>query len=691
MSVRPDDPLIDSLLEETLGGTAPPDLSARILHAWKERHAGNGQAAPPLNVFADITNPLPPPIVAGTVQIVRDPAPRELGRGRSRVNSHRFPLQLWASLGAVAAVLLIGYIGVQMSRSDIDVEVATHRPSRNAEEIARNGKTTPDISPPEVRPENVKVTPSPSELVGNHNTTPEVVESPTETPAPRHAASDAEVIAFINHELQESWQEHGVKPAAVASDSEWCRRTYLRLIGRIPTVEELQAFADDKSADKNERLVDRLLGDEQYAAEFARHWSEVWANLLLGRSLGNSPQEPASRAGLQEYLQASLRQNKPYDRMALELISATGAGQPGADNFNGAANFLLAHATDDASVATARTSRVFLGVQLQCVQCHDHPTAPLQQNSFWALNAFFRQMKVDAAPNGVRQLVNQDYLGVDGRDEDGRVFYDRPNGLVKVAGPAFLDGKQPEKLSGRIGEVNRREQLATMVVESKYFSQATMNRLWSQFLGFGFTRPVDAMISQAPSHPELLDRVSEEFAASGYDLKRAMRWIALSDAFNRTSKIGNSQVRDMPEAGTVALFSHYYTRQLQAEEVFRSLQIAAKLRQESGSNIEQARLSWLAARKTGDDENPGSPISLPIVRQAVSPSQNSLLQSVLNAKLTFEVKVEHLFLAALSRKPAPQELDLARALRGMNEKDEDAALEDIWWALLNSSEFLLDH
>jgi hypothetical protein len=301
-------------------------------------------------------------------------------------------------------------------------------------------------------------------------------------------------------------------------------------------------------------------------------------------------------------------------------------------------------------------------------------------------------MTVAAAPNGSRQLINQDYLGIDGRDEEGRIFYNRPNGLVKIAEPTFLDGARPEKHSGRINEVNRREQLARMVVRSKYFGAATVNRLWSQFLGFGFTRPVDDMVGQKSSHPELLDRVTDEFVASGYDLKRAMRWIALSDAFNRTSKVSSIQLSDMPEAGTVALFSHYYTRQLQAEEVFRSLQIAAKLRQESGGNIEQARLSWLAqARKTGDEENPGSPITLPIVRQAASPGQNSLLQSVLTANLRFEEKVEHLFLAALSRKPAPQELDLARTLRGTNQKDEAAALEDVWWALLNSSEFLLDH
>src|SRR5688572_11668700 len=117
MKSRPDDLLIDSLLEETLGGITPPNLSPRILKAWDEqRIAGNGHAAPPLNVFADVAEPLPPPIVVGTVEIVRDP---DVARGDSRrrtgAKPNWLPLQMWASLGAVAAVLLIGYIGVQTS------------------------------------------------------------------------------------------------------------------------------------------------------------------------------------------------------------------------------------------------------------------------------------------------------------------------------------------------------------------------------------------------------------------------------------------------------------------------------------------------------------------------------------------------------------------------------------------------
>lgn len=701
MSNRRHDPLIDALLEETLGGVTPPDLSPRILKAWSEHQsAANGKAIPRLNVLVDLEEPLPPPLVVGTVRLARDLSMHDSGPRKSLAKDSRnrrrggdwLPLQLWGSLGAVAAVLLIAFVGVRVSNnvspntdSQRDPIARTNDPKLKPDPRNRADRDDKDFVPaPPLLADKDQKDPS-----RDHAPT-----SPNESLPTRSTSSDAEVVAFINEQLRASWQSHGIQPSAEATDEEWCRRTFLRLVGRIPKVKELNAFESNKAADKREQLVDQLLSDERYAAEFARHWSDVWANVLLGRGLGSDPQQPASRAGLQEYLQASLRQNKPYDRMALELISATGAGQPGADNFNGAANFLLAHASDDAAVATARTSRVFLGVQLQCVQCHDHPTAPLKQDSFWAMNAFFRQMKVAGQP-GQWQLADQDYLGLDGQDEEGRVYYERPNGLVKVAEPTFIDGKTLNINSGRVSEVNRREQLAKLVVNSEYFERATMNRLWFQFLGFGFTRPVDNMVGTPASHPELLERVSQEFAASGYDLKRAMRWIALSDAFNRSSTIGAMQLADMPEAGTVALFSHYYTRQLPAEEVFRSLQIAAKLRQETGAggNIEQARLSWLAqARKLGGEEGVIPSIAQsPIIRHATTPAQDTMLQAVLSSSLKFEAKVEHLFLAALSRKPSPQELELANSLGGMNAKNEAAALEDIWWALLNSSEFQLDH
>jgi hypothetical protein len=699
-SEGPSEPLIDALLEETLGGVSPPDLSTRILSAWATRQAEtNGTVpAPPFSVY----EPLPPPVVIDdSLRPIVAPVP-----GKTRTPIRRRSQGSWwqvsAALATAAAVLAMGYLGFRAAQAPHQPQIA----QPNVDQVKPKHPAVATHAEPPSPKHGTPITPQPVEApspaaIAKTESPREfspLEQSPDVAPTPTRAAKpDAEVVAFINEQLQSAWKQNGVTPSPAATDAEWCRRTFLRIVGRIPTVEELRDFTENKSPRRHEQLVDRLLTDSRYAEEYAQHWAEVWANVLLGRAVGKDRDDLASREGLEQYLRESLLSNKPYDRMALELISATGSGQPGADNFNGAANFLLAHATDDAAVATARTCRVFLGVQLQCVQCHDHPTAPLRQNSFWAMNAFFRQMKVTGNRNDPRELIDQDYLGHDGHDEAGLVFYELPNGIIKAAAPAFLDGTPLPVESGRVSEVNRREALAKLVVQSQYFSQAAVNRLWSQFLGYGFTRPVDNIITtDDASHPEILAGLAEEFAAHRYDLKSAMRWIALSDAFNRSSQGAGSQLADMPEAGTTALFSRYYTRQLPAEEVFRSLQIAAKLRRESGSNIEQARIDWLAqARKSPSDDGPIEPevikLNASLVKHATTHAFDNMLHTVSRANLKFEEKVEHLFLAALSRKPTRKELKLAENLAGMNRQNEAAALEDIWWALLNSNEFILDH
>lgn len=721
--------LIDAMLEETLGGVTPPDLSARILAAWEQRQAElklQGTASgPPFSAFDHRPSgptPFPPPLVLDDrLHTVVDPS-RRISRRGARRPSHRWSL-LPVSLTAAAAILLLLGYGVyratdsqapQVAQGNIPQAKPVPRLKQAPAIAARPRPATPPASEseseseshaqappaaealvPALEPEKVAGTPFPFDPLPNEVPPPES-RLPARDPRP-----DAELVALINEQLRAAWQSHSIAPSPAATDAQWCRRTFLRIVGRIPTVEELRSFTDDRSSDRYARLVDRLLTQAPYTEEYAQHWSEVWANVLLGRA----PQEGTRREGLEQYLRDALAKNKPYDRMATELIAATGSGRPGADNFNGATNFLLAHATDDAALATARTSRVFLGVQLQCVQCHDHPTAPLPQSSFWAMNAFFRQMKVTGNRNDGQELVDHDYLGFDGRNEEGDVFFERPNGVLKVASPAFIDGTPLAIRSGRVSDVNRRQALAQMVVGSEYFRQAAVNRLWSHFLGYGFTRPVDDMVApNEASHPEVLAALAEEFAVRGYDLKSVMRWIALSDSFNRSSRITASQLADMPEAGTAPLFSRYYTRQLPAEEVFRSLQIAAQLRGDAGAggNIEQARLDWMASvqkswqqKSAGDDEAGLEPavvkLNASLVRYATTPALGNMLHTVSRANLKFEEKVEHLFLAALSRKPTPQERELAEKLAGINRQNEATALEDIWWALLNSNEFIFDH
>jgi hypothetical protein len=547
------------------------------------------------------------------------------------------------------------------------------------------------------------------------NVTPETPTNPLVAPPTyRDPSPDAEVISFVNAELARAWTENGVKPADPATDEEWCRRLYVRVLGRIPSVEELRPFLADRTADKRQKLVDRLLTDERYVEEYARHWSGVWANVLIGRT-GGQGDSLASRDGLEQYLRQSLAANKPYDKLVHELLTASGSAQPGSEGYNGAVNFLLAglnpDKNNDATLATSRVSRVFLGHQLQCAQCHNHPSQDWSQEQYWAMNSFFRQLHVERAGGGASgsaaKLVSTDFAGQGEGSTAGEVYYETPAGLLKSAFPAFLDGTAIPP-AGDLATVDRRAELAKFVLRSDQLPKALVNRMWSHFFGYGFTPVVDDMNpAGGASHPELLARLSDEFAARQYDLKSVIRWIALSDSFGRSSKLPSLRSKDMPEAGEVALFSRYYSRQLPAEEVYNSLVQAAQIRKTAANEteVEKARVDWLAQfnRPMGTDDadeeshfSGGIGQSLimmngDLMRRAASSQHAGLLKTVAQSKLKFDEKVSHLFLSALSRDPSRREIESCRAILANSGGNEAVALEDIWWALLNSNEFILDH
>jgi hypothetical protein len=727
-----DDPLLDACLDEVLAGRSPPSLTARIMHA----HAAGRRVdpsllpaelpGPALNRFDvdrfDAATVEPPPVIAAVNGHIVDLAPVNKRLPRMGANRKRSARE-WQSLLVAASIIGLGLAiglawyatrGPQLAEKT-PAETAPSAPAvANADKSHAPRQAIVDVTPP--APQNpspaVPSVNQPPLVAADDRPPPPAVSAEPQIPDPtvppptyRQPVSDAEVISFVNASLATSWAANEVTPAAHATDAEWCRRLFIRVLGRIPTAEELKAFAADRAKDRREKLVDRLLTDDNYVEEYARHWASVWSNVLIGRTGGRGG-SLASREGLEQYLRQSLARNKPYDKLASELLTATGSGQPGKPDYNGAANFMLAGLNQDATLATARVSRVFLGQQLQCAQCHNHPTQDWTQQQFWALNSFLRQMRVEKTGDAAK-LVNVDFGGQGKGSTDGEVFYETPTGLLKTAFPAFLDGTQV-KPSGKLAEVDRRAELARLVVASDQLPRALVNRVWSHFFGYGFTRPVDDMgPAGSGSHPELLDRLAAEFAARQYDLKSVIRWVALSDAFGRSSKIASLRSKDMPEAGEVALFSRYYTRQFGAEEAYNSLVQAARIRKTAanGADVEKARVDWLAQfnRPMGTDDadeeshfSGGIGQSLimmngDLMRHAASSEHAGLLASLTASKLKFEEKVGHLFLSALSRDPTRREVEVARTILANSGGQEAIALEDIWWALLNSNEFILDH
>ncbi len=524
------------------------------------------------------------------------------------------------------------------------------------------------------------------------------------------------IVEHINRQIYESWQENEVTPSPPCSDGKWCRRVYLDILGRIPSIEELTEFVGDRSSDKKTRLVDLLLSDS-YAQEYARNWTTNWTNILIGRSGGTERRTRTNRDGMRQYLYESLLRNKPYDQLVYELISARGTSKPDVDNFNGAVNFLAMKLEEEAVQATAKTAQIFMGIRVQCTQCHPHPFNSWKQNQFWELNAFFRQTVALRRFEGGRDITyidlqNQDYQGPTGDPQEAELFYDKRNGERIATYPIFTDsdGKRTElDRNGFIDEVNRREELAKLVTKSGYLPTALVNRMWAHFLGLGFTKPFDDMgPHNRPSHPELLKFLGQTFRDSGYDLKELIRWIVLSDAYSLSSRFNSGNTEDDPLLGNPPMFSRYYPRQMLAEELYESLLKATKADKTKASAAQQDedKERWLRQFSTafGTDENDelntfnGTiPQSLmlfngDLVKRATSTAEGSFLDQISNDEdLSNTEKINRLFEAALARKASRQERKWATTIILRNRESVAEALQDIWWALLNTNEFILKH
>ncbi len=525
-------------------------------------------------------------------------------------------------------------------------------------------------------------------------------------------------VAFINAQIEAGWEDAGIRPSRPATDGEWCRRVYLDVVGRIPSLDELQAFEKDSSSTKRAELVDRLLSDD-YVDEYARHWTDVWTTILIGRDVDN---DLVDRPGMRQYLRRAFSKNIPYDRFMEELVTAAGVNRnaDGVDDFDGAANFLSGKLDEGGVQAAAKTAQIFLGIQVQCTQCHDHPFNNHKQNQFWEFNAFFRQARALRRFEGSRdvqsvELVDEDFGGERGGNPDeAEIFYERRNGLMKVAYPVFVDGTEISRsgfLPGEFGNgqqfgVNRRAELARLMRESPLLPLAIVNRMWGQLLGYGFTKPVDDLGDHnPPSHPELLEGLAQRFREQSFDLKELIRWIVLSEPYSLSSRFTSANAIDDPSLGETPLFSRFYMRQMQAEQLYESLLTATKADRAGGEEAATMKDRWMSQFiiAFGTDEGDDSTTfngSIPqvlmmfngdLTKKAVSVDKGGFLDEVAKDGTSNSAKINALYMAALARKPVSREIKTANAIMIARKGDAVGALQDIWWAVLNSNEFIINH
>jgi hypothetical protein len=495
-----------------------------------------------------------------------------------------------------------------------------------------------------------------------------------------------ELVQQINAQMSAFWQAQAVRPAAPTSDQEFVRRVYLDLTGRIPIVSEVYEFLDDTHAGRRERLVDDLLERRDHAT----HLAAVWRGMLLPDGVDLSPLGGAAQ--FDAWLADRFGENLPYDQLVRQLLLAEGRVSE-----SGPLLFYAALRLNPEEIA-AKTSRAFLGMRMECAQCHDHPFDQITQDAFWGYAAFFAQI---SRPRGKMEMTSPVMR-----------VHDIPSGEVmlpdtEVVVKPRLPGAEAD-LPEPAGDSSRRQQLVAWLssADNGHFSRATVNRVWEHLFGRGLVSPVDDMRpDNPPICPELLDLLSRDFAASGFDLRRLLRALVLSDAYQLSSQA------DADEPSQALCFARMNLKSFTADQLYDCIAVATRNEAMITSGTGESSLArfenptrqafieqFRAPPGERTDYQAGIPQALALmhgklVDGATDLSTSGLLKSLEAPFFSDEQRVETLFLATLSRQPEPHEREqmLAHVRAAKTPDDKSRALGDVLWALLNSGEFTFNH
>lgn len=509
------------------------------------------------------------------------------------------------------------------------------------------------------------------------------------------------IAALIDRHLSADWAARGIKPAAMTDDAEFVRRVYLDLIGRAPKAPESRDFIDDPNPNKRAELVERLLTLPGHAGHFAAVTRAAW----LPQTMSNFQ---IANAGFQfeNWLRIRYRENTPADEVVRRILTVplqVNAQNPmfrfvqpmGNDPENNSlVGFYQANEAKAENLGAA-VSRLFVGVRLECAQCHDHPFAKYTREQFWEFAAFFAELNSLPVnrPNFVGPIQPQ---GTKNRITIANT--------TKQVVARFFDGSSPDWSDER----SPRQELATWLTSAKnpFFAQNMANRMWAHFFGIGILDPIDEPgDNNLPSHPELLEALGKAFVDAKFDNRALIRGITRSQAYQLSSKMTH------PSQADNRRFARMSLKGLTPAQLFDSM-VAATGHREPG---------FMRQNQFAFNQQPNNPRSAFLNRfstnEKVTEANTTILQALMlmNGQFVTDVtsiekgevlgaiidvpgwetkqRITALFLTTFARNPTPEELEKFTSYvdRGGATGDKKKALADVFWVLLNSPEFLFNH
>jgi hypothetical protein len=524
----------------------------------------------------------------------------------------------------------------------------------------------------------------------------------------------------VDRFLKLAWEQHRIKPAKQSTDATFLRRLFLDLVGRIPAQEEAATLLDNRSSDRRSQWIQQLLKHPEHP----RHLREVFDVVLMDRR-GAKAEDSREKHLWFQFLESSFRENRPWDEVVRQLIVA----RPGDAEDRGSTWFLYERRNNAQAMAEAIAPVVY-GVQIKCAQCHDHMVArEIKQAHYWGTVAAFLRSKNVETPDGpavaesaiggfvsfanlkkesqqaLLTFFNQRQVD-EVRPKEGEKEVDAPE-LYRVPPPA----EKTKPVVASIPKFSRREAFARVVTEDNpLLARAMVNRIWALLFGRGIVHPVDLMDSKhPPTHPELLDWLSEDFARHGYDVRRLIDLLCRTKAYQLDSradpvKPSKPSAPKSEKAGTglpeADAFARFQPKPLIAEQLIRSLLAAQGPSGEEGQKL--VGLTSTQLRRSFAKEFPDvfAAEYQPSLQQAMflsnSPIMENLLKPVpgsLSERLAREPdvdrRIQQAFQAVFLRDPDPEESRVA--LEFLRPRSIEAGVQQLLWSMFTSAEFQLNH